>query len=107
MSHYVKTKIERRILILWDPYVSLLHHITDEWEFALDAIFLPSKRKFISNRKKEIKMQQKRCLDYLGISDKKLLNKLVRHEINKILDSMDKTEEAIKSNAKIYEYGLY
>ncbi|MBQ7764373.1 hypothetical protein IJ384_03275 [bacterium] len=101
MAHYVRVKIGRRTIILWNGLVPLFE-MRDTGEKALDSLFLPRLRKALSAKKKEITRAEKSNLDYLGNYTPKLLRQMVRYKFNKFLDSIDRTEVAKKSNKKIY-----
>ena len=103
MARYVRVKLGKRTIIMRNTFRCAFCPDTEIWRKAADADFLKYTKKKLSKNKKEFKNQQIVNLNYLGISDRKLLNKLVRCDVDKLIDSWDKTEEAIKSNEKIYE----
>lgn len=104
MSHFVKIRVGRRYITMWNPISGLLQPRTEELESALDGLYVPNVKRQLSKDKKEFKKKIKLTLDYLGIHDNRFLLKLTSHRFYKFLDELDRTEEALKSNKKIYEY---
>lgn len=101
MAHFVKFKIGRKDIIMWNATKGFLPR-TEDREKAFDPPFIAEIKKAFSEKKKEIKKSEQRTLDYLGINDKKLLNKCVKYKFDKLIKSKDQTEKAIKSKQKIY-----
>lgn len=104
MAHYVEIKIYRRKIIVWNYIKGLFQNSPnkDKWEPYLDNLFVPRFKKYLYKKKRKIKCSQIRNLNYLGISDYKLLKNLVKADFNRFLDDLDKTEEAIKSKKEIF-----
>lgn len=98
MAHYVKVPIsKRRIITMWNPQKPLFP-VSEADQKAADEKFIAEMQKEIARKRKEIKRQEKLYLDYLGISDSKLLRKNTKNAFNKFLATIDKTEQAEKFN---------
>lgn len=104
MSHFVKIRVGRRYITMWNPIVGLMRPRTEELESALDGLFVPGVKKQLLKDRKEFKKKIKLTLDHLEICDNRFLSKLTSHRFYRFLDELDRTEEALKSNKKIYEY---
>ena len=104
MAHYVKFKFGKKFVVMRNRMNGLTKPSTEDSIRALNSILESDVRRTLKAKKKEIKREEALNLRYLGISDNKLLRKLVRIGVDELLDSLDVTEEAIESNERIYNY---
>ncbi len=95
-GRYIKFRVGRKIITMWDGQKTIA------FKDSHNETFIANMLKAFSQTKKEIKAKQKAILDYLGITDRKLLNKCVKYHFDKFVESKDKTEIAEKSGKDIF-----
>lgn len=96
MARVVEVKVGRRTIRLYNRQTQLVQ-FSEEVLKAFDARFVVQIKKALSKTKKEIKIKEKRKLEYLGITDEKIFKKNVKIAFNKFLDSIDIT---LKENSQ-------